>query len=307
MMIVAHRGSSGTAPENTLAAFRLAAKAGADMIELDVRLTADRHLIVFHDRRLGRTAEGSGPIWTRTLAELRALDAGSWFGHRFRREKIPTLHEVFHAVPRKVGINVEVKTDGDPRRKRGMEDALLAAILSEAEERTILVSSFNHAMLGRLHRRAPHLKLGALYMPVRDVAKRPSALARRLGASVFICSRSQLRKRFVRNARHHDLTVVVYGVNTVRHLARARRYGVDGIITDFPERMIRLQSEPPMNSLRDVPCAPSVSLLRFSSLSPHAVVRIPLSSNRLTRILPAPRNCFPEGTTLVRARCLPAW
>jgi glycerophosphoryl diester phosphodiesterase len=248
MIIAAHRGSSGSAPENTLAAFRLAVKAGVDMIELDVRLTADLHLVVFHDRRLGRTAPGSGLIRTKTLAELRILDAGSWFGKRFRGEQIPTLHDVFHAVPRKVGINIEVKADGDPRRKGDFEDVLLAAIRTEVEERTILVSSFNHALLRRLHRRAPHLTLGALYMPVRDVAKSPSGLARRLGVSAFICSRSQLRKRFVRNAHRHDLTVVVYGVNAARHLARARRYNVDGIITDFPEKMVRYQREPTTNS-----------------------------------------------------------
>ena len=218
------------------------------MIELDVRLTADRHLVVFHDRRLGRTADGSGPVWTKTLAELRSLDAGSWFGPRFRGEKIPTLHDVFRSVPRKVGINVEVKTDGDPRKKADLEEVLLAAVHAEAEHRTILVSSFNHAFLRSLHRLAPSLKLGALYMPVRDVAKRPSALARRLGVSAFVCSRSQLRKRFVRNAHQHGVAVIVYGVNSLRHLARTRRFEVDGIITDFPEKMVRLKSEPTMNS-----------------------------------------------------------
>jgi glycerophosphoryl diester phosphodiesterase len=239
MIISAHRGSSGSAPENTLAAFHLAVKQGVDMIELDVRLTADRHLVVFHDRRLGRTTGGAGPIWTKTLAELRGLDAGAWLSQRFRGEKIPTLHEVFRAVPRKVAINVEVKTDGDPRKKTDLEAVLLAAICPEAEERTILVSSFNHAVLRRLHKRAPQLKLGALYMPVRDIAKRPSVLATRLGISAFICSRSQLRKHFVRNAHRHGLAVIVYGVNTRRHLARTQRYGVDAIITDFPETMVR--------------------------------------------------------------------
>lgn len=239
MIIAAHRGSSGSAPENTLAAFRAAVKAGADMIELDVRLTADRHLVVFHDCRLGRTAEGSGPVWTKTLAEMRTLDAGSWFGHRFRGQKVPTLHEVFRTVPHRVAINIEVKTDGDPRRNADLEEILLAAIRSELEERRILVSSFNHALLRRLHGRAPELRLGALLMPVRDVARRSSALARRLGVTAFVCSRSRLRKRFVRSAHRNHLTVLVYGVNTARHLARARRYGVDGIITDFPEKMVR--------------------------------------------------------------------
>jgi glycerophosphoryl diester phosphodiesterase len=229
-------------------AFRQAVTAGVDMIELDVRLTADRHLVVFHDRRLGRTTGGSGPIWRKTLAELRGLDAGSWYSRRFRGEKIPTLHEVFRSVPRRVGINVEVKTDGDPRSKEGLEEVLLDAIRSEAAERTILISSFDHALLRDLHTHAPQLSLGALYMPVRDVAKRPSVLARRLGVSAFVCSRSQLRKRFVRNARRHGMAVIVYGVNSARHFARACRFDVDGIITDYPETMVRWQGEPPMNS-----------------------------------------------------------
>ncbi len=248
MMIMAHRGSSGSAPENTLAAFRLAAKAGVDMIELDVRLTADRHLVVFHDRRLGRTVSGSGPIWTKTLAELRSLDAGSSFSRRFRGERIPTLHEVFQAVPCRVGINIEVKTDGDPRMKVGLEEILLAAVRSEAANRTILISSFNHALLRTLHRHEPWLTLGALYMPVRDVTRTPSALARRLGVSAFVCSRSQLRNRLVRNAHRHGLSVIVYGVNTARHFERARRFAVDAIITDFPEKMVRRQTEPTTNS-----------------------------------------------------------
>lgn len=248
MVIAAHRGSSGRAPENTLAAFRLAVKAGVDMIELDVRLTADRHLVVFHDRRLGRTTEGSGPVWTKTLAEMRALEAGSWFSHRFRGEKIPTLQEVFRVVPRSVAINIEVKTDGDPRRTADLEETLLAAIRPEADGRTILVSSFNHALLRRLHRRAPELRLGALLMPVRDIARRSTALARRLGVSAFICSLSRLRKRLVRNAHRNNQTVLVYGVNTAGHLARARRFGVDGIITDFPDKMVRWHSELQMNS-----------------------------------------------------------
>ena len=248
MVIAAHRGSSGSAPENTLAAFRVAVKAGVDMIELDVRLTADRHLVVFHDRRLGRTADGSGPVWMKTLAEMRALDAGSWFGHRFRGEKVPTLHEVFRTVPRRVAINIEVKTDGDPRKKADLEEILLATIRGETEGRTILVSSFNHALLRRLHRRAPQLRLGALLMPVRDVARRSSALSRRLGVSAFVCSRTRLRKRLVRTAHRNNLTVMVYGVNTARHFARARRFGVDGVITDFPEKMVRLNGGPTTNS-----------------------------------------------------------
>lgn len=218
------------------------------MIELDVRLTADGRLVVFHDRRLGRTADGSADISNRTLRELRHLDAGSWFAPKFRAEKIPTLAEVFRAVPRRVPLNIEVKTDGDSRSTAELEEVLLDAISSETGQRHILVSSFNHLLLRCLNRRAPELRLGALYLPLRDWAKRPSTLARRLGVSAFVCSRSQLRRRFVRNAHRHGLTVFVYGVNTVRHLDRMRRFGVDAVITDFPERMVRRAGKPTTNS-----------------------------------------------------------
>ena len=97
-LVVAHRGSSGTAPENTMAAFRLAVAAGADMIEFDVRMTRDFELVVHHDRSLGRTSDGSGRIWDLTLGDLRGSDAGSWFAKKFAGERIPTLRQVLEEI-----------------------------------------------------------------------------------------------------------------------------------------------------------------------------------------------------------------
>lgn len=242
LALFAHRGSSGSAPENTLAAFRRAAREGADLIELDVRLSADGHLMVYHDRRLGRTAPGREHIRQKTCHWLQGLDAGSWFAPRFRHEHIPTLQEVMHALPASVGLNIEVKTDGD--RRSGWEAACLAAIRGDKPGRRIIVSSFDHQFLKRLHALDPSIPTGALCMPVRDAVRRPSGMARRLGTSAVICSRSQLRRRFVRNAHRHGIEVFVYGVNTARHLDRARRFGVDGVMTDFPARLRKLLRRP---------------------------------------------------------------
>lgn len=242
LLIIGHRGSCGEAPENTLAAFLLAERQGADMVELDVRLTRDGALVVFHDRRLGRTAPGWKRVNDVTLSRLRALDAGRWFSERFAGERIPTLQEVFHRLPVRLGVNVEVKTDGDRRRRTLLASAL--ASLLRGERRRLLVSSFDHTFLTALHHRAPEIPIGTLYMAVRDLRRRPSVLARRTGASAFICSIAQLRKRFVRDAGDHGMAVLVYGVNTERQLRRAVRLGVDGVITDVPRTMRSLVTHP---------------------------------------------------------------
>src|SRR5438105_4409260 len=93
-LVVAHRGASGAAPENTIAAIRLALEAGADMIEIDVQQTREGEIIVFHDATLGRTTNGRGIVKKKMLSELRELDAGSWFAKKFTGEKIPTLDAV---------------------------------------------------------------------------------------------------------------------------------------------------------------------------------------------------------------------
>ena len=239
-MVVAHRGSSGTAPENTMAAFKLAIDAGVDMIELDVRMTKDFHLVVIHDRDVRRTTNGTGFVWDMTLQDLRFLDAGSWFSPRFRGERIPTLREVIAILPDGLGLNVEVKTDGDPRKEHALEESLVLLVREQGMTQRVLVSSFDHRHLRRLHQLDTDLHLGALYFPLRDLAKTPSTIARRVGARAFICSRTQIRKRFVDDAHRHGIFVGVYGVNSLEHVTQVRRYGVDAVVTDYPEKIVQV-------------------------------------------------------------------
>jgi glycerophosphoryl diester phosphodiesterase len=219
-----------------MAAFLRADRERADMVELDVRLSQDAELVVFHDRRLGRTAPGRKRIRDVTSTVLRGLDAGGWFGSRFVGEPIPALREVLHRLPQRTGVNVEVKTDGD-RARRPLLASRLAALL-RLERRRLLVSSFDHTFLKVFRELGTGIPTGALYMAVRDLRIRPSVLRRRTGASTFICSSAQLRKRYCRDAGRHGMTVLVYGVNTERQLRRAARLGADGVITDVP-RLIR--------------------------------------------------------------------
>ncbi|MGL4971324.1 MAG: glycerophosphodiester phosphodiesterase family protein, partial [Cetobacterium sp.] len=119
MYILAHRGASGTAPENTIAAFKKAIIDGCDGFEFDVQQTKDGKLVVFHDWTLERTSNGKGYVREHTLDELKELDAGSWFGEEFKGEKIPTLEETLDLIPDNMLINIELKEEYS--KERGSE------------------------------------------------------------------------------------------------------------------------------------------------------------------------------------------
>lgn len=160
-LIIAHRGDLSRAPENTLTAFRSALAAGADGIELDVRLTRDDQLIVFHDRCLDRTSDGRGPVDRTTLAEIRSLDVGAWFDPAFKGETAPTLDEVFELLPNDYLVNVEMKVIIS-----GMK--LIAHRVAETINRhqrwgSTLVASFNPVALCHLRRLEPRIFRGYIW------------------------------------------------------------------------------------------------------------------------------------------------
>jgi glycerophosphoryl diester phosphodiesterase len=236
MIVVAHRGSSGTAPENTLASFLAAAAAGADLVELDVRFSAECISVVLHDRTLRRTTDGWGQIHTTSLRELQSLDAGRWYASRFAGERIPTLAEVFAALPGAVGVNCEVKTDGDPRSRLTRALSLLHTIRTHGRTRQIIVSSFDHRFLAVVARHAPSLPIGLLIPPF-SMTRLPSRMARRTGAAFVFYGRTMLRHRTVNDAHAHGMRVGVYCVDTLAQCVRAQRYGVDMVFTNYPEKL----------------------------------------------------------------------
>jgi glycerophosphoryl diester phosphodiesterase len=239
MLLIAHRGSSGVAPENTLAAFRQAVRERADMIELDVRLSADGEPVVIHDRRLHRTTGVQGKVREWAVTELEQLNAGARFGRTFAGERIPRLATVLRTLPPTIGLNVEVKTDGDRRRSGLMVERLAELLRSTRGRRTILVSSFDHGFLRHFHRRFPEIPIGVLYSAVRDFGRSPARLARQAGGTAFICSRAQVRTRWIRIAHAENISVLVYGVNSVRQMIALRHREVDGVITNYPARLRR--------------------------------------------------------------------
>ncbi len=234
MLVAAHRGDSGHAPENTMAAFRAAVTAGADLIELDVRFTRDDVPVVIHDGTLARTTGGRGRITDLTLAELSGADAGSWFHHRFSNEGIPTLASVLNTLPPAIGINIEVKPDGDHRPLSVLALCLRDVIRAHQGTREVLVSSFNHRFLQAFRQCAPHIPRGVLLHPVRDLVRRPVHIARRLDAAYIFCSRSRVRRSMVDAAHADGFSVGVYTVNEPRMIPRLARFGVDLVFTNYP-------------------------------------------------------------------------
>jgi glycerophosphoryl diester phosphodiesterase len=220
-----------------MSAFRTAVEQGADMIELDVRTTRDGELVVHHDQRLGRTTNGRGKIRDLSLEQIQSVDAGSWFDSRYAGERVPSLVEVLQWLPEGVGLNIEMKTDGDSRPGRFAAEECIRMLGQRRPAGMVLVSSFDHAVLRHFGPERSSLITGVIFSPLRDFRQSPSQLAGRAGAAVFVCSRSQLRKRYVRNAHEHGLTVACYGVHTGEQLRSVTQFGVDAVMTDFPARI----------------------------------------------------------------------
>jgi glycerophosphoryl diester phosphodiesterase len=157
---MAHRGASGYAPENTLAAFRPALAQGADLLETDLRFTRDGHLVCIHDADVDRTTDGCGPVGKMSLAELRKLDAGSWFGPDFAGERVPTLQELLEVTPEDVGLGLELK---DPLFERPeCAQRLVDALPPARFEGRVAILSFEQARLESVKRLAPYLPTGII-------------------------------------------------------------------------------------------------------------------------------------------------
>jgi len=232
--VVAHRGLSAKAPENTIASFEQAASIpGIDMIELDVRLTNDNEVIVLHDRTLQRTSTGNGPARNYTLEEIRKLDAGSWFHPMFSEQRIPTLAEVFQCVGSRLWVDVEIKSDVLHREPRGLlEEKVLDVVRQCGMNDRVMYSSFDHQLLSTIKRMEPSAVTGVLFDFLHDFGRKPSKLAERVGARVFKCATRELNRSMLHDAHKHGIAVYVYTLNSVQGVQRMVTYGVDGILSN---------------------------------------------------------------------------
>ncbi len=235
--VIGHRGASGDAPENTLAAFELALAQGADGIEFDVHLSRDNVPVVIHDARLERTTSGSGRVSRYTASALAKLDAGSWFNRRFpsqarepyRACRVPLLEEVLAWVrARRCRAYLEIKQTRP--RYRDIHKAVLEWVYGAGVQSQVTIISFHLPTLRRIRRLDPGIELGIDFVrPLLAITR-----ARRIPAGTLLPHWRAARRRWIARAHRAGLKVVAWGLDDPRWMPRKISDGVDGIITSYP-------------------------------------------------------------------------
>jgi len=233
-LVVAHRGASRLAPENTLVSFRRAIADGADAIELDVRLSADGRAVVIHDRTLLRTTGVKGRVSRTGSGVIRGLSAGAWFLPEHSGEKVPLLEEVLELAGGAVGVNVELKFDSR-RQDPGPLVRRVCGIVGDFRGRdNVLISSFHHPALELQRDVAPGIPTGILVYPPGVPTTSGVRLAGRIGAGWLIYSGGNVRKSYVARARSNGIRTMEYTVDGRMRIRRAVGMGLDGVITNDP-------------------------------------------------------------------------
>ena len=218
MRVIAHRGARFDEPENTLRAIKRAFECDADTVEIDVRLSSDRELVVIHDDTLERTTNGFGKVRDKTLNQLRALDAGNG-------EMIQTLSEVLSLV-KQLGIALVIEL-----KERDTEAQVVREIGKAGLERNVIISSFFHSSLLTIKELAPNLKTGVI---LSSLPVFPVTVARDAEADVIFQRYPRLNKAYVEEALRNEIEIYAWTINTTEDFAEARALGVSGIVTDNP-------------------------------------------------------------------------
>lgn len=249
LLIIAHRGVSSQAPENTLSAFHKVVASGANVVELDIRQTKDSALVILHDGTVDRTSNGHGDVEDFILAELRRLDAGSWFDTSFSHERIPTLKEALDAIDSSLTIIIEIKEDNN--RYPGIEEGVLWTIRQQRIESRVIVKSFDRSVLKRFRSMAPDIPLLYVFVftiPFFDVTIDHGVSLGSvydLDVEYLQLHRILATRSFVEKAHRKGKKVVVWAVDDVEGMKDILELGVDGIETDFPNELSLLMKNRP--------------------------------------------------------------
>ena len=232
--VIGHRGAAAVAPENTLASIRAAVRAGAAMVEVDAKLSADGAVILMHDDSLDRTTSGSGPVRSMAYAALSRLDAGGWFGPDFAGESIPTLTDAL-ALVQEVGIDINIEVKPCPGRDAETAAAVLEVIADRwRQPMPPLLSSFSVEALMTLRRLAPALPRGlAIDVPPADW----SDIAARVEAATLTVNPDAASDATMADFLASGRPVLAYTVNDPAQAAMLWGKGVAAVFTDDPGRI----------------------------------------------------------------------
>jgi len=214
MQIIAHRGASYFEPENTLRSFKRAIEMGADFVEMDIRMSKDKELVVIHDADVNRTTNGSGLVKDKTLSELKKLDIGLG-------ERIPTLDEVLKLTKNKIGLVIEIK-------EPGTENKIIEKI-NENNLENVILASFYHESIKNAKKLDPSINAGIIFVcrPV-DVIQ----IAFNANANIIFPSHRYMNENMVKEAKKHDITVYPWAIDDPDMFKKFAEMGVNGIVTN---------------------------------------------------------------------------
>ena len=229
-LIIAHRGDVANAPENTLPAFRSAYEQGADGIELDVRLTRDQRLVVFHDRGLKRIGKRRGLVTNASFDEMRDLDVGDWFGPEFRGEPAPTLDEVFELLPSNYLINVEMKAVIDGMRT--IAHRVADVIRRHQRWASTLVASFNPISLWELRKIEPRIMRGYIWSRRHPPPIRSRCFSPLVQAQWYDPAKDSYNPRLMRRMRARGVRTLAWDLDFDCDLALMAEARLDAAVTD---------------------------------------------------------------------------
>ncbi len=235
----AHRGFSGHYPENTMLAFKKAAEAGADGIELDVQLTKDGEVVIIHDEKVDRTTNGAGNVRDFTLAELRRLDASYIYAGKMGVNPVPTFEE-YCAWVKDVPIvtNIELKTGVYPYP--GIEAKVWELLQKYNLQDKVIISSFNHYSILQMRKLAPQLKYGLL---TESWLVNPGAYVESVGVECYHPYYGSLTEKTVAEVKSHNIAINTYTVNDADEVKRLNSLGIDIVIGNFPDMVKKVLAE----------------------------------------------------------------
>jgi glycerophosphoryl diester phosphodiesterase len=229
--VFGHRGAKAYAPMNTIPAFELAYAQGAVGIELDVQRSKDGYPVIVHDFTVDETTNGEGYVTEKTLAELKALDAGSWFSDEFKGVQIPTLDEVFETVGEKLLVNVEIKFEA--QETDGVEQVVADCIRRYNMAERVIVSSKNPYTLQRFHAIMPEVMTGFIYMADMDIDTELIIEGYPLDARHP--NHEMIDEAYITWAKEHNYYINTWTVNDPNRAKELRKLGLNTIITDMPD------------------------------------------------------------------------
>lgn len=231
VFIAAHRGASGVAPENTIAAYEEALKGGADMIEVDVQMTVDKKIICYHDFKLGRTAQGRKPIARLPLKYLRKLDVGSWFDRFYQSQRIPTLEEAIDLIRDKAYLNIEIKS---AKKENNKEKArrIYEIVKEQGYIPYTLFASFDLGLISEMKQNDPDIHIAGIKIPGNDTPA--SELKEKYGIEAFIVSVDELTPEIDEDCKKNGIYLAVYSIDNWYELEKIKKYNVKTVVSNYP-------------------------------------------------------------------------